>query len=87
MSHSKYIKRGDSYHFKSYGADAKRFIVQCAGCGRRGFRPSVLDDGFPVTLHRWVIRKNLEETLEPLELDEAGLCAECAQTVKDHTQH
>ena len=86
MSHSKYVKRGSSYHFESYGADAKRFIIACAGCGRRGFRPSVLDNGFPAKLDRKVIRMNLEEALAPLELDDAGLCAECAEAVEENAQ-
>ena len=86
MSHSKYVKRGYSYHFDSYGSEAKRFIVVCAGCGKQGFRPSVLEEGFANTLSRKVIRMNLEEALEPLHLNDARLCAECARNVENIAQ-
>lgn len=86
MSHSKYNKRGHSYNFDSYGADAKRFIIACAGCGKRGFRPSVLEDGFATDLHHKVIRMNLENVLDPLVLNDAGLCEDCEHNIEEHAQ-
>lgn len=78
MSHSKMTKRGRSQYVDSWNPRAKKFIVGCAACGRTGFQPHILDPEFPQDAEHRFIRESLEKILEPLELDDAGLCAVCA---------
>jgi len=79
MSHSKMTKKGRSHYLESWNPRAKKFIRACAGCGRRGFDPRVLKEDFPKDAEYSVIRQQLEEVLQPLELDAAGLCVVCAE--------
>jgi hypothetical protein len=83
MSRSKICKRGQSHHIESWNAEAKRFIVQCTCCQRRGFLPSILEPGFADTLRRRVVRSCLQDAMGPLDLNDAGLCAECAEVFEE----
>ena len=46
MSHSKKTKRGSSLYIENWNPRARRFIAVCALCGREGYRPSILEEGF-----------------------------------------
>ncbi len=79
MSVLAHQKRGQSLYIEHWNSSAKRFVVCCALCGKRGFKPSVLDDGFAISLEKKVIRCALEAHLEPLALDEFDRCDFCAE--------
>ena len=84
MSHSKKTKRGNSLFVESWNPKAKKFINECARCGRRGFSPSILEDGFvhpspnKTDFEHSAIRAELTAILEPLSVDELGRCEMCA---------
>jgi len=79
MSHSKMTKRGRSHYVESWNPDAKRFINECKICGKKGFKPSILEDGFWEDYVHRAILCELERTLSPLPLDELGRCETCAK--------
>ncbi len=78
MSHSKLTKRGRSHYLEVFNPEAKRFVVQCVLCGTTGFAPGVLAPDFADSPVRKVVVLKLQEVLEPLALNEAGQCEDCA---------
>ena len=87
MSHSKKTKRGSSLFVESWNAKAKNFINECALCGRRGFSPTILEEGFvhpspnKTDFEHNAIKAELSAILEPLALDELGRCDICAKNM------
>ena len=77
MSHSKSTKRGRSQYVEVWNPRAKKFILECSRCGRRGFRAEILTDEFQFDLERQAISRELQRILSPLELDDQGLCSTC----------
>ena len=83
MSHSKKTKRGSSLYVESWNPSAKRFITECVLCGKRGYDPSIEDEGFVRPSEgvydgeHAAIRAELMKILPPLELDELGRCEVC----------
>ena len=75
--------RPDRVDVEVFNPEAKRFVVRCGLCSRAGFKPGVLDPGFANSLVRRVIARELQEVLEPLELNEAGHCEVCARAAND----
>lgn len=73
MSHSKHTRRGFSYPLDAWGTEAKRYVVGCALCAKKGFNPIALENQ---SLSHWN-KRELQSILDPLELDSAGLCIEC----------
>jgi hypothetical protein len=49
---------------------AERWVNRCLGCGRVGFKPEMPDDARGAHF--------LKTEVEPLSLDERGLCDVCA---------
>ena len=83
MSHSQLTKRGRSQYVEVWNPRAKLFIHSCGLCGRIGFSPGILDEGFADTYEKQAIRSSLQSVLEPLHLDEQGRCAICAAHTPD----
>lgn len=79
MSHSKKIKRGYSLYVEKWNPYAKKFIVTCKLCGRRGYSPTIEEDGFCVDAEYAAILYELKRTLNKLQLDELGRCETCAR--------
>ena len=79
MSHSKKTKRGRSLYIENWNPYAKKFINVCKVCGRRGYRPSIEDDGFCSDAMYAAIYDELKSTLQSLSLDELGRCEVCAK--------
>lgn len=83
MSHSKKTKRGRSLYIENWNPRARRFIAVCALCGREGYRPSILEEGFekegvaPDFEHRAIVAE-LTRVYSPLPLDSLGRCEVCA---------
>ncbi len=77
MSHSKHTRRGNSYSLDAWNSHAKRYVVACAICGRKGIDPRGL---MSPSLSEWV-KRELLAVGEPLELDAGGNCIECSQAV------
>ena len=86
MSHSKKTKRGRSLYIESWNPRARRFIAVCALCGKEGYRPSILEEGFekeggaPHFEHR-AIAAELVKIYPPLPLDPLGRCEACARNM------
>ena len=81
MSHSKLLKRGKSHYVESWNRKSKNYIVTCNGCGTTGFSLGILQEGFDEILERNAIKKSLQATLNPLELNKYGFCEHCASIV------
>ena len=87
MSHSKMTKRGKSLFVESWNPKAKKFINECVLCGKRGFAPSVLEEGFvhpspnETNFEHHAIRAELSAILSPLALDSLGRCEVCAKNM------
>jgi len=79
MSHSKHTKRGKSYSLNAWLSSGKKYIVSCSQCGVTGFKPSILESGFSDDTERRLIKNELTKIHEPLELNELGLCEQCAK--------
>ena len=86
MSHSKKTKRGRSLYIESWNPRARRFIAVCALCGKEGYRPSILEEGFekeggaPHFEHRAIVAE-LMKIYSPLPLDSLGRCEVCAASM------
>jgi hypothetical protein len=83
MSHSKVTKRGRSHYVEAWNPRAKKFIVTCSLCGRVGYSPTIMDDGFADTLEKKAIRSELTRIHEPLSLDAEGRCEKCSERAND----
>jgi len=60
------------WYVKQYPA-ARRWLNQCAGCQRTGYKPDL-----PEQIGMTAIAGNLRGYFQPLALDEFGLCEMCA---------
>lgn len=60
-------------YVRAYPAAAK-LVRRCRACGREGYRPDMSNG------ERFA--RNLRRMLEPLELDEDGLCSQCRHGLK-----
>ncbi len=79
MSHGKMTKRGKSYYLDSWNPEAKKYIVTCALCGKRGYSPAIEGVDFCDTLGNTPVYNELKKTLSKMEVDEWGRCAVCAK--------
>ncbi len=81
--HSKKTKKGKSLYVESWNPKSKKFINTCALCGKQGYKPSIIEDGFvniSPTVKNYehsAIRNELTAILNPLPLNEHGLCEVC----------
>ena len=89
MSHSKMTKRGRSLYVEKWNPSAKKYINTCVLCGKQGFAPAILEADFVASppnklgdLERPAIRQALTKTLPPLQLDDQGRCADCAERMQ-----
>ena len=87
MSHSKYMKRGESYSLNTlYASEKKKYTNICGVCGTQGYSPVILEedlcdrdpDVVPYTKNK-IIHDELIRILEPLYLDSLGRCEVCAK--------
>jgi hypothetical protein len=62
---------------RQYGSGAARRVNQCAACQKRGYKPAMPDEIKRVG----IIVRDLRKHLEPLPLDDAGLCELCSTTL------
>ena len=67
---------GEEY-LQMYRKQAERWMNQCVACQRKGHKPDMPDSIYP-----GVLASNLRRYFEPLELDEAGLCEQCRESVQ-----
>lgn len=79
MSHSKITKRGYSLYIESWNPSAKKYINTCSLCGCKGYSPVIEQDDFCSTNEKSAIQTELSKTLNKLELDSLGRCADCAK--------
>jgi hypothetical protein len=77
-------------HWFDLNPSAKRFITTCAICGRQGYAPQIDDADFAgnesTVFHRFTrgkLKAMLCKYYEPLMLDRAGRCEECAAPSND----
>jgi hypothetical protein len=59
---------------RQYGSRAARWVNQCAACQKKGYKPEMPNE---LTRGGTIIR-DLRKYLEPLPLDDAGLCELCS---------
>ncbi len=78
MSHSKRTRRDYSLFIEKQYKSAKQYINSCAICGHRGYSPMIEQEDFCTKPVNAVIFKELTKTLNKLELDALGRCADCA---------
>ncbi len=81
MSHSKFRKRGKSLYIDSWNPGAKKYIVACIQCGAKGYKPSISETDFDNSIERKAVKAELMSGLEPLSLDEGGLCEHCSDVI------
>ena len=86
MSHSKKTKRGKSLYLDTWHREGRRFVVTCALCGREGYSPSILEEGFEkegnVAKHEHsAVAAELMRIYKPLPLDALGRCEVCARAM------
>jgi len=74
MSHSKLVKKGQSYPVNKWNPSVKKYIKACAICGSQGYSPMISKDS---TLKE-VWKNDLTKILKPLSLDDLGRCKDCA---------
>lgn len=88
MSHSKPSKRGSSLYIEKWNPAAKKHVNTCGICGKQGFNPSILEEGFvhpSVNQTDYVhsaMQAELTRAMEPLALDELGRCEVCARIME-----
>jgi hypothetical protein len=59
----------------------RKWINQCAICNKQGYKPDL-----PSNIPNSAAPKNLRSFLPMLELNEEGLCDQCAQTHEHSSQ-
>ncbi len=80
MSHSKFIKRGQSMYINNWNPSAKKYINTCFICGKQGYSPAIEEADFIDGLERKVTYVELKKMFPaPLSLDSLGRCEECAK--------
>lgn len=79
MSHSKFNRRGHSLYIENWNPYAKKFINVCILCGKKGYRPSIKEEGFCNTSEKKAIFAELTSTYKEMGLDELGRCEDCAR--------
>lgn len=65
------MTKGEEY-LKLYPKLAKKWIVQCVGCQKKGFRPEM-----PLSSLNSFSFRTLRQYFEKLELNTVGLCSSC----------
>jgi hypothetical protein len=86
MSHSKKTKRGRSLYLDTWHREGRRFVVSCALCGREGYAPSILEEGFEkeggrANHEHAAVAAELMRIYSPLPLDDLGRCEVCARNM------
>ena len=79
MSHSKHRKKEKSIYLDSWNPGAKKYIVNCVICGTKGYKLSLLEPDFEKTPLGKPIKDEIIKIYNPLDLDENGLCDQCAE--------
>lgn len=79
MSHSKLKKRGQSFWLNEKFPFARKLIVGCVVCGKEGYSPKILEPNFAeASTNNRLAQMLLVENLNCLEVNELGVCRECA---------
>ena len=80
MSHSKFRKNGKSLYIDNWNPSAQKYIHSCYLCGRKGYKPAIVEQDFLNSLERKSIYEELTKMFDsPLQLDSLGRCEDCAR--------
>ncbi len=71
----KFAREGQGVDYARMYPSASKWVVKCVACGREGLKPEMPADSR--------FARNLTRSLEPLALDERGVCKQCASAVGD----
>ncbi len=73
-------KRGASLYLGKWNPYAKKYIVICSVCGKKGYSPAVEEEDFcRLNWENELIQKALRKNFSKLELDSLDRCAICAK--------
>lgn len=80
MSHSKYMKRGQSLYIDNWNPSAQKYINVCTVCGIKGYSPAIEEKDFLNSLERKAIYSELTKMFHSaLTVDSFGRCRDCAK--------
>jgi hypothetical protein len=72
MSQSKEKERGKSNYLDDFNPAARRHVVACISCGKRGSNPATLEN----ETNPYIVQE-ISRMFEPLSLDDSGVCDVC----------
>ncbi len=81
MSHSKRRQQGKSYYLDRVNPKAKKYLTNCTLCGHIGYDPRI-DEGYYSEMDRNPhLKEEVTRLYDPLQLNEEGLCENCAASI------
>ncbi len=86
MSHSKKRGQSKSLYLDSWNPAAKKYLVACGVCGKKGYKPTVAEFKTSESRRERMIFKELDRLFDLLDLSKAGICRECCKQVSDASQ-
>ena len=71
------LKQQRRDYMQSHSKVTRRWLNECVACHRVGYKPEL-----PQELPGTVLAQNIQREFEPLALDDAGLCEQCADAAR-----